>query len=63
MRLYRGRGWRAAGLGLALLVSAIVATFAWYTGRWGLLTGAVLAGIWALTLAWWNAALLPPRPL
>ena len=63
MRLYHGRGWRAAGLGLALLASAIVATFAWYTGRWGLLTGAVLAGIWTLALAWWNAALVPPRPL
>ncbi|MCD1623430.1 sensor histidine kinase [Citromicrobium bathyomarinum] len=63
MRLYHGRGWRAAGLGLALLASAIVSTFAWYTGRWGLLTGAVLAGIWALALAWWNAALVPSRPL
>lgn len=61
MMLYHRRGWRAAALGTGLLASAIVATFAWDTGRWGLLTGAALAGIWALALAWWNAALIPSR--
>ena len=62
MSLYHRRGWRATALGVGLLASACVAIFACTTGRWGLLTGAVLAGIWALTLAWWNAALVPPRP-
>ncbi|MBO82268.1 sensor histidine kinase [Citromicrobium bathyomarinum] len=62
MRLYHRRGWRAAALGVGLLASAFVAAFAWYSGRWGLLVGALLAGVWALTLAWWNAALVPTRP-
>ena len=62
MMLYHRRGWRAAALGMGLLASAIVAVFAGNTGRWGLLTGASLAGIWALALAWWNAALVPARP-
>jgi signal transduction histidine kinase len=62
MRLYHRRGWRAAALGAGLLASAFVATYAWHTGRWGLLTGALLTGVWALALAWWNAALIPSRP-
>lgn len=62
MMLNHRRGWRAAALGLGLLAGAILAAFAWETGRWGLLTGAALAGVWALALAWWNAALVPARP-
>ncbi|GAB5350020.1 sensor histidine kinase [Alteriqipengyuania sp. 357] len=62
MKLYHRRGWRAAALGVGLLASALVAAFAWDSGRWALLTGAVLAGVWALALAWWNAALMPSRP-
>ena len=62
MMLYHRRGWRAAALGIGLLASAFVAAFAWDTGRWGLLTGALLVGGWALALAWWNAALVPSRP-
>ncbi|MXO64795.1 sensor histidine kinase [Altericroceibacterium endophyticum] len=62
MMLYHRRGWRAAALGVALLASALVAAFAWDSGRWALLTGATLVGLWALTLAWWNAALVPSRP-
>ncbi|MEL7730674.1 HAMP domain-containing sensor histidine kinase [Citromicrobium bathyomarinum] len=60
--LYHRRGWRAAALGVGLLASAFVAAFAWDTGRWGLLVGAMLTGCWALALAWWNAALVPSRP-
>ncbi|GAB5352764.1 sensor histidine kinase [Qipengyuania sp. 483] len=59
MMLYHRRGWRAVGLGIGLFACASVAVFAWGTGRWGLLTGAGLAGIWALALAWWNSALAP----
>ncbi|MXP10583.1 sensor histidine kinase [Pseudoblastomonas halimionae] len=62
MRLYYRRGWRAAALGVGLLASAMVAAFAWESGRWGLLTGAALTGVWALALGWWNAALVPSRP-
>ena len=47
MRLYHRRGWRAAALGVGLLASAFVAAFAWYSGRWGLLVGALLAGLTA----------------
>ena len=62
MMLYHRRGWRAAALGVGLLASAFVAAFAWDTGRWALLTGAILVGVWALALSWWNAALVPSRP-
>ena len=50
-------------LGIGRLASALVGGFAWDTGRWGLLTGATLTGVWALALAWWNAALVPARPI
>ena len=60
--MYHKRGWRAAALGLALTGCGVAATHAWREGLWGLLTGALLAALWLVGLACWNAALVPVRP-
>lgn len=55
------RGWRTASLGLALAGCGIAGAHAWHEGMWGLLTGALLAGLWLAGLLWWSAARLPVR--